>query len=164
MGWKQWLFTIHRWLGVGMCLLFLLWFASGIVMMYVEYPELTYQEYLENSPALDLEEVAIEPAAALGGLGVTRLVSSLSLSTVLGRPAYHFALDDGERLTVFADSGAALNGLDEERAIQAAALSGFSRGDAAPQHLGLIELDQWTVSEVLNPARPLHKVALGDEA
>ena len=31
----------HRWLGVAVCLLFAMWFASGIVMLYVPFPRLT---------------------------------------------------------------------------------------------------------------------------
>ena len=34
---------VHRWLGVALCLLFLLWFASGIGMMYWTFPEVTAQ-------------------------------------------------------------------------------------------------------------------------
>src|SRR5271170_1709215 len=29
---------VHRWLGLAFCLLFALWFVSGIVMMYSDYP------------------------------------------------------------------------------------------------------------------------------
>jgi uncharacterized membrane protein len=31
--------TLHRWWGVAFCLLFAMWFASGIVMHFVPYPE-----------------------------------------------------------------------------------------------------------------------------
>src|SRR5262245_56194580 len=37
---------IHRYLGVAVGLLMLVWFASGIVMMYVPYPDLTPKEKL----------------------------------------------------------------------------------------------------------------------
>ena len=37
-GVKRGLIFVHRWMGVALCLLFLLWFASGIGMMYWEYP------------------------------------------------------------------------------------------------------------------------------
>ncbi len=29
---------IHRWIGIAACLLFAMWFASGLVMLYVPYP------------------------------------------------------------------------------------------------------------------------------
>ena len=38
---KRYLYLLHRWLGIAMCLLFALWFGSGIVLMYVHYPTLT---------------------------------------------------------------------------------------------------------------------------
>src|SRR5215469_14626720 len=31
--------TLHRWWGVAFCLLFAMWFASGIVMHFVPFPE-----------------------------------------------------------------------------------------------------------------------------
>jgi hypothetical protein len=36
---KRALIFVHRWMGVLFCLLFLTWFASGIVMMYWQYPQ-----------------------------------------------------------------------------------------------------------------------------
>ena len=41
---------VHRWLGVALCLLFLLWFSSGVVMMYWGFPSVTAQDRLERSP------------------------------------------------------------------------------------------------------------------
>ena len=32
---------VHRWLGVALCLFFLLWFPSGIGMMYWDFPSVT---------------------------------------------------------------------------------------------------------------------------
>lgn len=42
--WKRQLHLMHRWLGIGIGLLVLLWFGSGMVMMYVPYPALTEPE------------------------------------------------------------------------------------------------------------------------
>ena len=35
------LILLHRWLGVSFCLLFAMWFATGIVMHFVPFPALT---------------------------------------------------------------------------------------------------------------------------
>ena len=59
---KPVLFFVHRWLGIGMCLLFALWFASGIVMMYVEYPELTEEERLANLLPIEFDAIRIVPS------------------------------------------------------------------------------------------------------
>ena len=32
---KRWWYVTHRWLGIALCLLFAMWFVSGVVMMYV---------------------------------------------------------------------------------------------------------------------------------
>ncbi|MDQ6216859.1 PepSY domain-containing protein, partial [Achromobacter insolitus] len=48
---KRWLYLIHRWAGIVLCLFFAMWFISGVVMMYVGYPKLTPQERLAHLPA-----------------------------------------------------------------------------------------------------------------
>jgi hypothetical protein len=35
---KRWTYLVHRWLGIGGCLLMLLWFVSGMVMLFIGYP------------------------------------------------------------------------------------------------------------------------------
>ena len=47
------LIFLHRWLGVAMCLVFLLWFVSGIVMIFVLYPQFTESESLDNSKTFE---------------------------------------------------------------------------------------------------------------
>ncbi len=158
------LFLTHRWLGIFMCLLFALWFASGIVMMYVEYPELTHEERLQNLPALKLDSVNYSPLEVAAGLGAINAYSSLSLSSVLGRPAYHLSEPGGPTLVAFADTGEVFESLDEQQALEAARLSGFASATAQAEHTGVIDVDQWTVTATLDPHRPLHRVALGDEA
>jgi hypothetical protein len=39
---------VHRWLGILFCLLFAMWFASGIVMHFVPFPALTEAERIEG--------------------------------------------------------------------------------------------------------------------
>lgn len=44
--------TLHRWWGIAFCLLFAMWFASGIVMHFVPYParsEAAYPTSIDNS-------------------------------------------------------------------------------------------------------------------
>ncbi len=38
---KRWPFLVHRWLGIALSWLFVCWFVSGMVMMYVGHPKLT---------------------------------------------------------------------------------------------------------------------------
>jgi hypothetical protein len=47
----------HRWLGVVFCLLFAMWFASGIVMHFVRFPALDESERLAALPPIDLMHI-----------------------------------------------------------------------------------------------------------
>lgn len=159
---KRFLYLLHRWTGVGFAILFLLWFASGIIMMYVEFPELTPPERYAHLPDLNLAAVAVTPDEALANLPPEAAnVTALELATVLGRPAYLVTTAFGQRYSLFADDGTLVRHINPEAAGEAA--SAFV-GGAAVRGVRQIDLDQWSVSGNLNPYRPLYKVALADRA
>ncbi|MEZ5489303.1 MAG: PepSY domain-containing protein [Gammaproteobacteria bacterium] len=162
MKWKPLLFFIHRWIGIFTCLLFALWFASGIVMMYVEYPELTVEERIKNAFPIEFSQLNLSPSEAFSSIGSTSSISSITLTSVLGRPAYLASLQGQGLVTVFADVGDTLRGLAQGEAINATENSGYASTQINPSYGGLITRDQWTVSSSLHPYRPLHKVFLND--
>lgn len=159
---KAALFFIHRWLGIGMCLLFAMWFASGIVMMYVEYPELTTTERLANLPALKIDQVRLSPFDAAKAVTNDSVFNNVKLTTILGRPSYQLTTPDRQDHFVFADSGELLTAIDDKQALLAATQSGFHLLGETPGHAGLIDLDQWTLSADLDKHRPLHKIELNN--
>src|ERR1700753_1881526 len=59
------LVLLHRWLGVGFCLLFAMWFATGIVMHFVPFPSLTEAERFYALLPIDLPQVLRGPADAV---------------------------------------------------------------------------------------------------
>ena len=63
---RKWLYVIHRWLGIASCLLFAVWFVSGLVMMYVPYPSVTDTERLGGLQPIAWSEVKVAPTAAMG--------------------------------------------------------------------------------------------------
>jgi len=65
---RHWLYWTHRWLGIGGCLLFVMWFVSGVVMMYVGYPNLTDEERLAGLSPLRFDRGMVSPSAALEAL------------------------------------------------------------------------------------------------
>ena len=75
------LIFIHRWLGVALCVLFLLWFPSGIGMMYFPMPSVTPESRLERLPVLDSSKVVVPPADAAEKLGVE--IDDLRLSSLI---------------------------------------------------------------------------------
>ena len=147
-----------------MCLWIALWFASGIIMMYVEYPELTEVERLAMQEAIATDAIMLDVAEAVLRAGPETEFDSIRLSQVLGRPAYQFTGSSGARTTVFADTGELLRDLQQEQAIFVAEHSGFAAAGSKATHAGLLDMDQWTVTSVLDPERPLHKVQINDAA
>lgn len=160
---KRLLFLCHRWLGVALCLWFALLFASGIIMMYVEYPELTEEERLWQMEPLQATAVHLSPAAAARIVG-DNAFSSVKLTNVTGRPAYQLTDMAGRLHTVFADNGDLLDDVTPAAALTAARHSAFAAAGTTPRYDALIDIDQWTVSSVLHAERPLHRIVVGDEA
>src|ERR1700693_4980560 len=58
---KKLLIFIHRWMGVGLCVLFAMWFSSGMVLMYWDYPSVSAADRLDRAPALDPLEIRLSP-------------------------------------------------------------------------------------------------------
>ncbi len=58
------LVLLHRWLGIGFCLLFAMWFASGIVMHFVPFPSLGETERFAGLLPIDLSQVRHGPDEA----------------------------------------------------------------------------------------------------
>ena len=154
----RWLILSHRYLGIPLSVLFVVWFGSGIVMMYTgDMPRLTPEVRLARLPALDLERVALAPAAAARRAYLSPTPQRASLLTVLDRPAYRF---DG--VTVFADTGDRLGDVGPAAAITVASrFTGLPRG--AVEFVGtLTEPDQWTLVE--RGRLPLHRLRIDDAA
>ena len=86
---KRWILLGHRWLGIGTCLLFFLWFLSGVVMMYVGHPKLTWQERLEHLPPLEASQPLLSPADTFRRAGIQGTVTDLRLANArAGQPVY----------------------------------------------------------------------------
>ena len=154
---RKWLILIHRYLGIPLSAVIVLWFGSGIVMMYAGgMPSLTSRLRLERLPALDLSQVRLTPAEAAESANLTR-PSRVSLFTVMDRPAYRFGGS-----TVFADTGETLKdiGLTGARTV-ASRFSGVPEDDV--QHVStLTQADQWTLAQTRQ--MPVHKFRVNDDA
>ena len=152
------LILVHRYLGIPLSALFVVWFASGIVMMYTgDMPRLTPELRLERLPELDFDRVALAPAAAARRAYLSPTPQTATLLTVMDRPAYRF---DG--VTVFADTGERLDEVGPTAATAVASrFAGKPPGDV--EYVGtLTEPDQWTLVE--RRQLPLHKLVVGDAA
>ena len=141
----------HRYLGIALGLLIIVWFATGIVMMYAGgMPAVTPQTRLDRLPELDLSRVGLTPAEAAnrvreaqgrsGGRG-----GGAQLLTVMERPAYRLG-----GATVFADTGEVMGEVTRGEAQTIAARFAGVSGDQVHHVETLTEVDQWTLQ-----SRPL---------
>src|SRR5258708_18797060 len=64
------LILLHRWLGILFCLLFAMWFASGIIMHFVPFPSLKEAERIDGLAPIDLSQVVRSPAEAVRASGI----------------------------------------------------------------------------------------------
>ena len=154
---KRWLYLVHRWLGVLLALVMVLWFVSGVVMMYVGYPKLTRAERLEASHVMQLgPDCCARPEALLAGLAAADGgLRSLRLATVGGQPRL-IALSSSRELVVLDLSSAkplSAAGGDEARI----AARDFAP-DAELLHVESVVEDAFTHSKAMDPFRPLFRV------
>ena len=134
---RQLLRTFHRWLGAALCLLFLTWIVSGIVMTFAGFPSIHEREKLARASALRKEGIWIQPPVLAG---VAADADSIELGA-LGARAIYRVRTAARTTSVFADTGERLNLLDEHAAISAA--SSWLHGPIAAS-TRLTEVDQWT--------------------
>jgi hypothetical protein len=146
----------HRWIGIVVSLMVVVWFASGIAMIYFGgMPGITAQTRLDHLPALDLAGVRLTPAQAAARLEFPDGAGAPVLVSIQGRPAYRFA--HAGNATVFADDGAGLMPLDE-RAGAMVARQYLRQPAASPRFVARIDSpDQWTLT--LRGVFPLLKYA-----
>jgi uncharacterized membrane protein len=163
---RHWLYWTHRWLGIGGCLLFVMWFVSGVVMMYVGYPNLTDEERLAGLAPLRFEQAAVSPTAALDALPQAARVQPRRMvlemqGGINAEPVWRIVDASGGRHTVSARDGHVPGPVD---AAQAETIARAFSGHASAHWAETLERDQWTVPQGLNPLRPLHRIEVGDAA
>src|ERR1700749_2503542 len=78
----RFLATLHRWWGIAFCLLFAMWFASGIVMHFVPFPARSADRFAALLP-INPVKVVHGPAEAIAESGITGVL----LIALVGRRA-----------------------------------------------------------------------------
>ena len=167
---KRTLILLHRWLGIAGNLLFVVWFASALVMMYARMPALDPGDRLDRLPPLDLDSVRVGPARAAGTAGLD--AGDLSAVRVrLGmagdRPVYRFRTAAGWT-SVYADTGNPLLQVSEREALGIASSWVAGNNPSAPPTEAsltydgyLTRPDQWSLQ--IRSLLPLHQVRAGNE-
>ena len=158
------LVLLHRWLGVGFCLLFAMWFASGIVMHFVPFPSLTETERFAGLLPIDVAQLRHGPDEAVAASHISG-ARRIRLIQRADGPVYIISGSSKPATVHAADlSNAAVT--SEPVALEIAKAHAQQRGiDAARADIaGVADHDQWSVPNGYDDHRPLYRVALNDPA
>jgi len=157
------LILVHRWLSIALGPLFVLWFATGIVMHFVPFPAQTDAARVAGLATFDAHAVVHGPAEAIGASRLDQV-----------RRVKLWQRSDGPIYLILARSGTVALRADDlgSAAVTSAALALGIASDAArrrgldPANADVVataDYDQWTVPNRFDVHRPLYRVALHDE-
>lgn len=155
----RWLVLAHRWLGIATCVFITLWFASGLVMLYVAFPDYSRAERLARLAPIDWSAVRVSPQQALELLQLESFPREFRLEMLDGEPVYRVQVGS-HPATISAVTGVLVSNFG---AHQARALVERATQQRVAR-VTTLERDQWTVAGSFHAHRPLHRVALADPA
>jgi PepSY-associated TM region len=148
----RWLFLTHRYLGISVGLLMVMWCLSGVVMMYVSYPDLSEDDRLLHLPPIDWSGCCkISDQSPIDG----SRVGEAQLEMLAGRTVLRLRGGSTPRLLDLS-TGTAIERVSTAEVSDVARRYLEKSPSAAPRLLGEVDYDQWTVSESFNADRPLY--------
>lgn len=158
--WRATVF-VHRYLGVAVGLLMLVWFLSGIVMMYVGFPELSREDRLRSLSAISWQTCC---SLAAQRFDAGDAIRSVEVETVAGEPAMFIRPENQPgRIVSLGPTGPSLRVEEPQaRGVAFAAAERILTGSAESVVYDNIDHDQWTVSGDYGPHRPLFKYSFDD--
>ena len=148
----------HRWLGIASCLLCVMWFLSGLVMMYVPFPTYSEADRLSTAAPLDAAQIKISPREALANAQFPAPPNAFVLEMWGREPTYRL-LGAGRAVAISARDGQRIESVPVEIAKQRLMEAGFTA-----RLIAETERDQWTATSSHNPFRPFYVFALDDDA
>ena len=167
LNWRSLLIYSHRWLGIGITIMFLLWTLSGVVLMYYGHPQITTGERLLRLEPINLATATVTPAEAAAKVGIKspRAPYRVRLSMYSGRPVYHFArVSIGNWSTVYADTGEVLPPMGADQAMSWMKQFVPEHASAMTYDAYLPSPDELTRIPTMAGFVPLHRIAMNDAA
>ncbi len=157
---KTFLILSHRYIGIPLSFMFVLWFVSGFFMIYTGgMPKVTPDMQIDGAEPIDFGAVRLTPAQAQEVAGYD--VPAAVLRTVLGRPVYELGDPGYSSVFVYADDGQLMEPLDASKSAELASrfldvpVSSFHFAETLEDHT-----DQWTFT--VQRDLPLYKFTVDD--
>ncbi|MGH1470542.1 MAG: PepSY domain-containing protein [Cellvibrionaceae bacterium] len=150
------LILIHRYLGIAIGLVMVIWCLSGFVMMYMPYPSISQQQSLDHLTELDLSECC--DSQKFQDLKLVD-VNRFKIEMLAGEPIIRFSGSSRNNPIVDLRAGRRLDGVDKGLAqtIIKKSPSINKEDELTETTYSLVEKDQWTVTRFYQRHRPFHK-------
>lgn len=152
--------TLHRRLGLLVGPAVLLWFLSGLVLLWVPYPSLTEREWLMTAQSIQPHNCCAALSRLVERLDRPEGIESVRIRMVGGRPVATAQFLNGTMAALTVDTAEPIVPLTRDWAHRVAS-------QAAPgmlvEQMDLIDHDVWTVHQRFDPYRPLWKVQLSGD-
>src|SRR5580704_3398833 len=163
LDWRKLLIYSHRWLGIGIIVMFLVWTLSGVVLMYYGHPQITSGERLLRLGPINFSTAKVTPADAAAKAGIKP--SRVRLSMYDGRPLYRLSRNSiGNWSAVYADTGEVLPGMGREQALNWMKQLALEYASSMTYNAHLESPDRFTRIPTLAGFVPLHRIAMNDPA
>src|SRR5215472_527696 len=163
LDWRKLVIYSHRWLGIGITAMFLVWTLSGVVLMYYGHPQITTGERLLRLEPIDFSTATVTPSEAAAKAGIKPYRVRLSMYN--GRPVYRLArVSIGNWSTVYADTGEVLPGMGREQALEWMKQFVPEYASTMTYDAYLDSPDEFTRIPTLAGFAPLHRIAMNDPA
>ncbi|MBA4710229.1 PepSY-associated TM helix domain-containing protein [Aquitalea aquatica] len=160
---KRLLFLAHRWLGIVLCLLLLLWSFSGLMMIYAGPSGISPDVRLAHAQPLPAAEaghwLSLSDAWQRSGLATTRQPVTARLSMQAGEAVWLVTDNSGQRQRISAQDGQ-LRPLTPAQAVQIA--RDWRPASQQARLQAAFERDASTAMMNYDPYRPFYRVALDD--
>lgn len=157
---KTFLILSHRYIGIPLSFMFVLWFVSGFFMIYTGgMPKVTPDMQIDGAEAIDFSRVRVTPREAVDVAGFDP--PAARLRNILGRPVYELGDPGYSSSFVYADTGELMEPLSVEQSAALASafldipLEQFQFAETLEDHT-----DQWTFT--VRRDLPLHKFVVND--
>lgn len=153
------LFLTHRYLGISLGIIMVLWCLSGFIMMYKPYPELSREETLVLLNELDLEDCCDEVSPQ----GLDEIAyQDFEIQMLDSLPVLHLTGEDGRLVTVDLFHKRLFYSVQEMFAQKIARNFSVSQNYPDARLVSEIYNDQWTVYGAYDLHRPLYHMAADD--
>jgi PepSY-associated TM region len=152
------LFLVHRYLGLAVGALMVMWCLSGVVMMYVSYPDLAEDTRLGHLTPIDWHGCCKISDRLLAD---DSPVNDAQIEMLAGRPVLRLHTATESRL-IDLSTGNPMDRISTTEATAVAQTYTERSRSVAPHLLDQVDYDPWTISGSFNADRPLYHFELNE--